>query len=86
MDDLESEDAAYSIEDVPWTMYFSGNFALHAAFWHERFGRPRSHGCVNLTPTDARWLFQWSAPLLPQGWHGMFVQRRAPSVWVYITE
>jgi hypothetical protein len=69
-DDLAS-DGQYSIEDVPWTMYFSGSYALHAAFWHERFGHPRSHGCVNLAPRDARWLFFWTAPNLPSAWHGI---------------
>jgi L,D-transpeptidase catalytic domain len=69
-DDLAA-DGPYSIEDVPWTMYFLGSYALHAAFWHERFGHPRSHGCVNLAPRDARWLFFWTLPELPSGWHGV---------------
>ncbi len=69
-DDLAA-DGPYSIEDVPWTMYFLGSYALHAAFWHDRFGQQRSHGCVNLAPRDARWLFFWSAPELPSGWHGV---------------
>lgn len=85
MDDLTSEEDAYSIEDVPWTMYFFGNYALHGAFWHDTFGRVRSHGCVNLAPSDARWLFQWSTPTLPQSWHGAFATRGTPGTWVYIT-
>lgn len=63
-------DGPYSIEDVPWTMYFLGSYALHAAFWHDKFGNQRSHGCVNLAPRDARWLFYWGAPDVPSGWHG----------------
>lgn len=86
MDDLANEDGAYSIEDVPWTMYFDGNYALHGAFWHYSFGRPRSHGCVNLAPTDARWLFQWTTPTLPAGWHGMFTTRASRGTWVHVTE
>ena len=39
-------DLPYSIEDVPWTMYFLGGYALHAAFWHDKFGTRRSHGCA----------------------------------------
>lgn len=70
MDDLAS-DGPYSIEDVPWTLYFLGSYALHGAFWHERFGHPRSHGCVNLAPRDARWLFFWTLPELPSAWHGV---------------
>jgi hypothetical protein len=71
MDDMAA-DGAYSIEDVPWTMYFLGSYALHAAFWHDKFGNRRSHGCVNLPPRDARWLFFWTLPELPSGWHGAF--------------
>ncbi len=71
MADNLAVDGPYSIEDVPWTMYFNGSFALHAAFWHERFGHPRSHGCINLTPRDARWLFFWTQPALPSAWHGV---------------
>jgi hypothetical protein len=77
-------DGEYSIEDVPWTMYFNGNFALHGAFWHDNFGRPRSHGCVNLSPADARWLFSWSTPTLPAAWHGIFADRRHPGTFVYV--
>lgn len=65
------DEDAYSIEDVPYVMYFSGSVALHGAFWHEKFGRVRSHGCVNLTPLDARWLFHWASPVLPAGFHGV---------------
>ncbi|MFI5307453.1 MAG: L,D-transpeptidase [Polyangiales bacterium] len=77
-------DEAYSIEDVPWTMYFQGSYALHAAFWHDRFGNVRSHGCVNLAPADARWLFRWSTPLLPTGWHGVIASKENPGTWVAI--
>lgn len=85
MDDLNSETEAYLIEDVPWTMYFEGNFALHGAFWHSSFGRQRSHGCVNLSPTDARWLFQWTTPVLPASWHGVFASPKRPGAFVHIT-
>lgn len=52
----------YDIEDVTWTCYFYSGYALHTAYWHDRFGTPRSHGCVNLSPYDAWWIYQWSAP------------------------
>src|SRR4029077_15506633 len=42
--------------------------ALHAAYWHDGFGHARSHGCVNLAPRDARWLYFWSDPQVPPGW------------------
>jgi len=52
----------YFIEDVPWTMYFEGAYGLHGAYWHDGFGFPQSHGCVNMTLADARWLFDWMGP------------------------
>jgi lipoprotein-anchoring transpeptidase ErfK/SrfK len=53
-------DDYYYIEDVTHTMYFDGEMSLHAAYWHDDFGRPKSHGCVNLAPRAAEWLFFWS--------------------------
>ena len=52
----------YYLEEVPWTCYFYSGYALHAAYWHDAFGRPRSHGCVNISPYDAWWIFKWSEP------------------------
>jgi hypothetical protein len=72
MDGDVASDGPYSIEDVPWVMYFQGSYALHAAFWHDAFGHMRSHGCVNMAPEDARTLFAWTEPALPPGWHGVF--------------
>lgn len=59
------------IADVPHTMYFHPPFALHAAYWHERFGDYTSAGCVNLSPTDAATVFAWSDPPVPPGWQGV---------------
>ena len=58
----------YSVADVPWTMYYDGNYALHTSYWHDGFGEVRSHGCINLAPRDARLLYQWSSPDVPPGW------------------
>lgn len=52
--------ADYDIADVPYTMYYSGNYAIHGAYWHHRFGTPVSHGCVNLAVDHAGWLFKWA--------------------------
>ncbi len=71
MRDQPEEDEAYSIDDVPWTQYFAGSIALHGAFWHAGFGQVRSHGCVNLSPADARWLFGFTEPKVPTGWHAI---------------
>jgi hypothetical protein len=52
---------AYYLEDVPWTMYYDEARALHGAYWHNGFGTPRSHGCVNMSVGDARWLYDWAS-------------------------
>jgi hypothetical protein len=54
----------YYLEDVPWSLYFNDAYALHAAYWHNDFGWPHSHGCVNLAPADAQWLYQWAPQAL----------------------
>jgi hypothetical protein len=59
---------SYTVEDVPWVQYFHRRFALHTAFWHNKFGRRRSHGCVNLAPRDAAYLFGLTTPDMPGGW------------------
>jgi lipoprotein-anchoring transpeptidase ErfK/SrfK len=79
-------DMPYSIEDVPYVMYFEGSYALHAAFWHSNFGREQSHGCVNLSPLDAKQLFFWTEPKLPQGWHGIIAQKEKPGTRVVVHE
>lgn len=69
MKGLNGEDP-YSVATVPWTEFFSPEkgLALHTAYWHDQFGHSRSHGCVNLAPRDARWLYFWSDPQVPPGW------------------
>jgi lipoprotein-anchoring transpeptidase ErfK/SrfK len=61
----------FELRDVPWVQYFAAGFALHTAYWHDVFGIARSHGCVNLSPIDAHWLFGFTEPAVPQGWHGV---------------
>ncbi len=52
---------AYAIQSVPWVMYFDDGISLHGSYWHDLYGYRQSHGCVNLTVSDARWLFDWTA-------------------------
>jgi len=63
----------FELRDVPWIQYFAAGYALHGAYWHDVFGTPRSHGCVNLAPVDARVVFAWTDPPVPEGWHGVNV-------------
>jgi hypothetical protein len=63
----------FELRDVPWIQYFAAGYALHGAYWHDVFGTARSHGCVNLAPIDARYVFLWTDPPVPAGWHGINV-------------
>lgn len=86
MRDQPIEDEAYSIDDVPWTQYFAGSVALHGAFWHAGFGIERSHGCVNLSTSDARWLFGFTEPQVPTGWQAIAPSGNAKGSAVVVTE
>lgn len=79
-------DGPYSIEDVPYIQYFSGGYALHGAFWHAEFGHVKSHGCVNLAPWDAKGIFGWTDPQLPEGWHSVVATKEHPGTRVVVHE
>ncbi|HEY5961149.1 MAG TPA: L,D-transpeptidase, partial [Polyangiaceae bacterium] len=76
MDNLEevnqttAEDAKepYAVEAVPFVMFFHRGVGLHATYWHDGFGTPKSHGCVNLSLRDAERIFDFTGPRLPKGW------------------
>ena len=50
----------YDLPDVPYVMYFHKGYGLHGTYWHSNFGTPMSHGCVNLSISDAQWLYNWA--------------------------
>lgn len=52
----------YSLPNVEWVQYFYADYSFHGTYWHNNFGNPMSHGCVNMTNEDAEWLFRWSMP------------------------
>jgi len=57
--------AGWDTMAIPWTSLFIGEgMAIHATFWHNDFGTPRSHGCVNTAPEDAKWIFRWTTPVV----------------------
>ena len=64
------EDKGYFVNKVPWSTFFQWHNAIHGAYWHDRFGVTKSHGCVNVAPLDARRIFEWVTPPLPPGWTG----------------
>lgn len=51
----------YEIPNVPYTMFYSGNYAIHGTYWHHNFGTPVSNGCVNVPVDQAAWLFNWAS-------------------------
>jgi hypothetical protein len=57
----------YYLPEVPYTMYFYRGYGLHGAYWHNNFGQPMSHGCVNLKIDEAKQLFEWADPVIPAG-------------------
>lgn len=61
----------YVHSDVPWAQNFSGPHALHGAYWHDDWGDRKSGGCVNVSPIDGKWLFEFTEPPMPEGWHGV---------------
>ncbi|MCB0208182.1 MAG: L,D-transpeptidase [Anaerolineae bacterium] len=73
----------YFLEDVPWALYFSGSYALHGAYWHDRFGIKHSHGCVNLAPADAKWLYDWATPEGNSAWLPATDDNEGTWVWVH---
>ena len=68
------ERAQYDVGEVPWAIRFRKGLFLHAAYWHDDFGDKHSHGCVNLAPKDARFLYEW-AGLVPDGWSELELER-----------
>jgi hypothetical protein len=85
-DAATAADGPYSIQDVPYIQYFNGSYALHGAFWHASFGNVKSHGCVNLAPWDAKALFGWTEPQLPEGWHAAWATKEHPGTRVVVHE
>jgi lipoprotein-anchoring transpeptidase ErfK/SrfK len=56
----------YDLPGVPWVTFFTGvGNALHGTYWHNDYGRPRSHGCVNLPSDAAKFLYRWTTPTVP---------------------
>ncbi len=58
--------SGFDLPGVPWVSYFTSNgIALHGAYWHNNFGVPHSHGCINMTPQAAKWIYRWTDPNVP---------------------
>lgn len=84
MKNQQYEDGAYHMARVPWTNFFQTHNAVHGCYWHDRYGHPTSHGCVNTAPLDARYVFEWIKPKLPPGWYGIRPANLLESVTVHV--
>ncbi|MFQ6101880.1 MAG: L,D-transpeptidase [Anaerolineae bacterium] len=73
----------YNLPGVPFDSYFWGAVAIHGTYWHNDYGRPRSHGCVNVPSEAARWVFRWTKPAVPYGEDGLRVRQGGTPVIVY---
>ncbi len=82
MDNDEKNDE-FDLRDVPFVQYFTEGYALHAAYWHDDFGTPRSHGCVNMAPVDAAWMFGFTTPEVPKGWHAAMSLKKGTLVYTH---
>lgn len=58
---------AYDLQSVPWVQYFDGSISLHGTYWHDFFGYRRSRGCVNLSISDAKWVYEFFNPIVAAG-------------------
>jgi lipoprotein-anchoring transpeptidase ErfK/SrfK len=76
----------FSLRDVPYVQYFETGYALHGAYWHDHFGEPRSHGCINLSEIDAQWMFGWTGPEVPETWHAVLARPLSTGtpIWIHV--
>jgi lipoprotein-anchoring transpeptidase ErfK/SrfK len=73
----------FDLPGVPFDSYFWGSVAIHGTYWHNDYGRPRSHGCVNVPSEAAKWIFRWTTPVVPYEEYGLRVQEGGTLVVVY---
>ena len=58
----EGDREIYRVANVPWTLFFHKGYAVHGTYWHDGFGSPRSHGCINMSPADAKFVYEFLGP------------------------
>lgn len=74
----------YFVDGVPWVQYFHRRYALHASYWHDDFGKRRSHGCINLAPKDALRVYALTSPVVPAGWNSLVEHPGTPGTLVRV--
>jgi hypothetical protein len=68
---------AHTVPEAPWVMEFHEGFSLTGCYWHDRFGEARSYHDVALAPIDAHWIWKWTEPEVPEGWHSVRIPEDA---------
>jgi hypothetical protein len=86
MGNLPNSTDRYFVENIPWAMYFLPEYAVHGAYWHDDFGNRRSHGCVNLAPRDARYIYERVPPAQQPGFFKTFASDHAPGAVVRVRD
>ena len=74
----------YNLPNVPSNMFFYKGYALHGAYWHNNFGQPMSHGCVNERLANASQIFEWAGPIVPEGQNAVRATPENPGTRVYV--
>jgi hypothetical protein len=75
----------YNLPGVSWVSYFTGGgIAFHGTYWHNDYGRPRSRGCVNMLPEDAKWVFRWTQPSVNLGNRWTRIEKRVEGTQVIV--
>lgn len=74
----------YYLPNVPYVMYFYKGFGIHGTYWHQNFGQPMSHGCVNMATPEAEKIFYWVSPSLPDGKNSVRASSSNPGTKVVI--
>lgn len=80
----KEDNTYYYLPNVPYTMYFYKGFGLHGTYWHNNFGEPMSHGCINLPTLAAEKLFYWTTPVLPANKKSVIVSNSNPGTKIVI--
>lgn len=73
----------YDLKNIPWTMFYNDDYAIHGTYWHDKFGTPQSAGCSNMTQGDAKYIFDNTLPIIPAGKQSVFSSDANPGTVVF---
>lgn len=83
---IKGQRSYYYLPNVPFSMFFFGDYGIHGTYWHNNFGQPMSHGCVNTPTSIAEKIFYWSSPQLPENKNSIRASQDNPGTRVVIHE